>query len=223
MARYPDSPAPQGNSSTPYPFRLIRPLARGGLAWVQKTRALTRGDIFTADLTYNALSWTQVKTLFDFWQTVGGGLGTFSFADFNGYVYGNSTGPGIPWTNLFVAKGDATAHAWTLPTYILQVTYNLQGMITDPVVKVSGTALTALTLHPNTTGFDGYIQQGGGVDGFDYIHLASAPAADAIVTISGTCRRGLRLARFASDEFPFQTRNPANYASGTISVIEQVA
>ena len=229
MARYPDSPAPQGSSSTPYPFKLQRPLVRGGPAWAQKTRALTRGDLLSVDLTYNALSWAQVKILHAFWSAVGGGLGTFSFADFNGFVYGNSTGPGVPWTNLFVAKGDAVAQAWTLPTFILQCPV-VGGYIDSNsahagyvAVKVSGTLKPNITLHPDVSGSDGYIRQSSGTDGFDYLHLAAVPAANAIVTIDGTCRRGMRTARFTNDEFPFNLRNPANYASGVVSIMEQVA
>lgn len=230
MARYPDDPAPQGNSSTPYPFKIQRPLARGGPTWAQKTRALTRGDLFLTDLTYVALSLAQVKTLLDFWNSVGGGNGTFSFADFNGYVKGDSAGPGIAWSNLFVAKGDAVAQAWTLPTFILQCPLVGSGPIlidsnsahADYVaVKVAGTLKPNITLHPDDTGSDGYIRQGYGTDGFDYLHLAAVPAANAIVTIDGTCRRGVRLARFTIDEFPFNVKNPANYSGGVISIAEQ--
>jgi hypothetical protein len=220
MARYPDSPAPQGNASTPYPFKLMRPLARGGPDWAQRTRALTRGDLFRADLTYNALSWAQVQTLYAFWTAHING--TFSFADFNGYVYGVSDGPGVAWTDLFVAKGDGLTQTWTLPTYVLQCNV-AGGLIGDVTVKVNGTAKPNLTLHPDTSGSDGYIQQGAGVDGFDFLSLASAPAASAIVTISGTCRRGIRTARFLTDEFPLNLRNPANFASGTISIMEQIS
>jgi hypothetical protein len=220
--RYPDDPAPQGNSSTPYPFEIARPLARGGPSWAQKTRALTRGDLFSTTLTYNALSWTQVKTLFDFWTAVGGGLGTFTFADFNGYVKGNSTGPGIAWKNLYVGKGDGATQAWTLPTFILQC-HTTGGLIDNVTVKVAGVAKPNLTLNGDHSGTDGYIVQGGGTDGLDLLHLASAPVSSAIITIDGSCRRAIRLARFAADSFPFQTRNPANYQSGSIQIIEQVA
>ncbi len=222
MARYPDQPAPQGNSQTPYPFKPQRPLARSGPLWAQKTRTLTRFNVLSVDLVYNALTWTQVKTLYDFWQSVGDGAGSFSFADFNGYVAGaQSTVQGVPWSNLFVAKGDGATKDWTLPTYMLQC-HETAGLIDNVTVKVAGT-VRILSLYPNIAGPDGYVWQGHGLDGLDALHLTAAPVSDALVTVGGVCRRAARIARFAQDEFPFATRNPSNLQGGTITVLEQAA
>lgn len=226
MARFPDSPAPQGNASTPYNFRLSRPLARDGPSWAQKTRVLTRFELLQVELTYAALSQSQVQVLRDFWRTVRGGNDFFTFADFNGFVKnGQPDEQGIEWTDLYVATGDATVQEWTLPTYALRVAVNTDTPphVTSPIIKVAGTALTALTLSPDESGADGYIEKGGGTDSLDLLHLASAPATSAIVTLTGICRRAMRKARFAGDELPLALRNPANYAGGTLTVIEQVA
>ena len=224
MARYPDSPAPQGTGPQPWPWKLTRPLARGGPSWAQRTRALTPFDLWVVDLTYVALSWTNVKILIDFWQLMGGGNGTFTFADFNGYEKGNSSGPGVPWTGLYVGKGTGAQTDWDLPTFILQTTLNSDTPphLTDPVVKVAGVTKAALTLYPTTTGADGYVRVGGGTDGLDKIHFASAPASSALITIDATCRRAMRVAKFSTDEFPFQTRNPANLQGGVVTIVEQV-
>jgi hypothetical protein len=221
MARYPDDPAPQGNPSVPYPFTPEWPIVSGGPSWAQKTRALTRGDLLSTDLSYAGLSWAQVMILYSFWKSVGGANGTFSFADFNGFEKGNSAGPGVPWQKLFIAKGDGIAQAWTLPTFILQC-HVTDGLIDNVVVRVAGVAKPNLSLHPDTGGTDGYIQQGAGTDGFDYLHLAAVPAASAILDMDGTCRRGARIARITTTKFPFSLRNPANYQGGVISIMEQV-
>ena len=221
MARYPDSPAPQGNSSQPWPWKLTRPLARGGPSWAQRTRALTPFDLWIVDLTYVALAWADAKTLIDFWQLMGGGNGTFTFADFNGYVKGNSTGPGVPWTGLYVGKGTGAQTTWDLPTFILQ-THVTASYLDSPVVWVGGVAKTHLTLHPDDSGSDGYVTVGGGTDGLDKIHFASAPASSALITIDATCRRAMRAAKFSTDEFPFATRNPANLQGGVVTIVEQV-
>ncbi len=221
MARYPDDPAPQGTGPAPFPFSLERPLARGGPTWAQKTRALTRCDLYSADLTYVALSWTQVKVILDFWNSVGGGNGTFSFADFGGYERGNATGPGVAWSGLYIAKADGILQAWTLPTYILQC-HTTGGLIDNVTVRVAGTAKPNLTLYPDTSGSDGYIRKGYGADGFDWLHLAAVPSASAILDMDGTCRRGVRNARIMTDKFPFKIANPANYQGGVISIGEQV-
>ena len=231
MARFPDDPAPQGTPNTPYPFTPEWPIVSGGPPWALKTRALTPGDYLSVDLSYAALSWAQVMTLYAFWKSVGGANGTFTFADFNGFKKGVSGGPGVPWQGLFVAKGDGSTQAWTLPTFVLQcpVVGSPAYVDSNPAhtnyvaIRVAGTLKPNLSLYPDTTGSDGYIWQGHGADGLDWLHLAAVPAASAILDMDGTCRRAERVARFTTQKFPFNLRNPAFYQGGTISIVGQAA
>ena len=222
MARFPDSPAPQGGSQKPYPFAIDRPTVGGGPRWALRTMALTRGELFSADLSYVALTWTKVQTLLAFWNSVGGPNGTFSFADFNGFEYGASPSPGVDWTDLYVGKGTGVQKVWTLPTFELKQFAAIEDQMVPPTVKVGGATLSDITWMPDDSGTDGYITSGGGTDGFDKITFDSAPAAAALITISGRCRRGVRVARFASEKFPFNVVNPFNYQGGVLSIVEQV-
>lgn len=205
MARYPDSPGPQ----TPFAWRLSLPMARGGTPWAQRTRALTRGPLFSCELSYRALSWTDVQALLAFWTAWQNGI--FTFADFNGYQT-PGTSPGVAWPDLYVGKGDGATLSFNLPTFDLKAS-------PAPVVKVAG---VTKDVGIETGGTDANIHLGDGTDGVDLLvfETGHAPAANALVTITGTCRRALPQARFGNDDFPFSTTNPRVLQGGTIQILE---
>jgi hypothetical protein len=205
MARFPDSPGPQ----TPFSWRLSLPMARGGNAWTQRTRALTRGPLYSCELTYRALSWTDVQALLAFWTEHQNGI--FTFVDFNGYSKGG-TSPGVAWPDLYVGKGDGSELSFNLPTFGLKAS-------PAPVLKVAG---TTKSVGIESGGTDANILLGDGTDGVDLLvfEAGHAPAANAIVTISATCRRALPQARFGSDDFPFGTTNPNALQGGTLQILE---
>ncbi|MDD5305625.1 MAG: hypothetical protein PHS14_21200, partial [Elusimicrobia bacterium] len=114
MSRYPDSPIPQ----IPYPFRSNWPGVEGDPAWAPQSRGLTDYGLLEVDLSYSCLTdavyATEMKVLYDFFESVHGASGRFTFADFRGWDTG-----GHAWSGLFVAKSDALALAWDLPTFAL--------------------------------------------------------------------------------------------------------
>lgn len=213
MGRYPDDPRP----SNSYPFRPNRPFVAGGPEWAQQTRALTRFSLFEAELSYRGKSFAQLMTLHNFWESVDGAAGRFTFVDFNGIrLPGGATDPGVAWSGLFVAKGDGAATTWNLPTF---------GLKADPapVVYENGEAMstTYYTGGDVAIGPGGYlVLPGTGTDGVDSLLAGTPPAASVIVTISGTCRRAFRRARFIVAKNPFVLNVPANYYIGPVTIVE---
>ena len=100
MSLYPSSPRP----TTPYAFRSYWPSVTGGPDWAPQSRALTRFNLVEADLIYKAKSFSEVKTLYDFFENVRGASGRFTFADFNGIGPIGGADPGVAWTNLFITN-----------------------------------------------------------------------------------------------------------------------
>lgn len=294
MARYPDSPRPNSG----YNFRSNRPTVVGGPEWAQQARALTRFGLAEADLSYRSKTWDQIATLYDFFESVDGSAGRFTFVDFNGIGPIGGSDPGVPWTGLFVAKADGITLAWDSPTFGLKVT-------PAPLVYQNGTLQTSdvyTTTWDNTKMY--HIKVGAGTDGVDLLtadgarstvatapspatsglslvvatgdgarfpatpfyanvwptavaptpanietiqvtnvatntltiaraqngtsarsivigdQIAIPPAATVVLTISATCRRAMRRARFTTVKSPFVYEVPAIYQAGTFSVIE---
>jgi hypothetical protein len=218
MARYPDSPRP----ISPYNFRVNRPFVGGGPEWAQQTRPLTRFSLYEADLTYRGKSWAQIMTLHNFFESVDGAAGRFTFVDFNGIgPIGGGADPGVAWSGLFVAKGDGTTVSWDLPTFRIKA-------FPAPVVYENGTAkTTAIWTGGSTTPAAGtYLiipansdDTGAGTDGVDLLHAGTAPAASVIITIDATCRRAERRARFIVAKNPFVLNVPANYYQGPVTIV----
>lgn len=210
MSRFPDTVRPQAPAAGGYE----RPVVTGGPRWRPQSRNLTRYNLMKWDLTYRLLSWTDAKTLYDFWESVGGAGGTFSFADFNGIGPIGGSDPGVPWTGLYVAKGDGVTVNWNLPTFGLQSS-------PAPVVKANGVTKTSEIYTTSTNpAFDYHIKKAAGADGEDIISAQVAPALGVIVTIDATCRRFARYAKFVGDVFPFSLDDPTAVQAGTLSLIE---
>lgn len=113
---YPQTPRPQA----PYQFRNVRPFVAGGPVWAPQSRALTVFGLFTCDLSYKGRSDADMMLLWNFYESVSGAAGRFTFVDFNGVGAVGGSDPGIAWGNLFVAQGDGVATSWDLPTYALR-------------------------------------------------------------------------------------------------------
>lgn len=113
MALYPQLPRPV----SPYPFKNIRPSVSGGPLWSPQTRYLTRYGLLTCDVAYKGRSFADILTLWNFFETVGGQAGRFTFVDFNGIGPIGGSDPGVPWSGLYVAKGDGVTTTWDLPSY----------------------------------------------------------------------------------------------------------
>jgi len=206
MSKYPDDPPPKA----PFSFRSNRPLVSGGPEWAPQDRALTRFGLGEADLFYEGNPWSEIKTLYDFYESVGGASGRFTFVDFNAPDSG-----GQAWADLFVAKGDGAEDTWDLPTYALVAS-------PAPVIKESGTTKTSAVTpagSPDVTK-DYNIVLGTGTDGVDLLIATAAPASPIIVTISGTCRRAFRRAKFTNAKNPFVYDVPDFFSAGPVTIIE---
>ena len=212
MARYPDSPRP----NTGYTFRSSWPTVEGGPPWAPQSRALTRFNLAEADMNYKAKTWAQIKTLYDFYESVNGAAGRFTFVDFNGIGPIGGTDPGVAWSSLYVAKGTGAAVTWDLPTF---------GLIEHDGATVyeNGTAkTTTIWTSGSTTPAAGQymVILGTGTDGVDTLNAGTAPASTVILTIDATCRRAMRKAKFTNVKNPFLLDVPANYSAGPVNVVE---
>ena len=212
MARYPDDPRPNSG----YAFRSSWPTVVGGPDWAPQSRALTRFNLTEADLSYKAKTWTQIKTLYDFFESVNGSAGRFTFVDFNGIGRIGGTDPGVAWSGLYVAQGTGAAVTWDLPTFAI-----VAG--STPVVYENGIGKTSDVYgaagFPNAA-LDYHIYLGTGTDGVDKITAQAAPASTVIITIDATCRRAMRRARFVNIKNPFLFEVPAIYSAGPVNVVE---
>jgi hypothetical protein len=218
MSRFPDFPRPQMNA----PLGATWPVVSGGPSWRPQSRNLTRYSLLgQMDLSYimgSSLAdpwagWTTNggKILFDFWTSVGGTAGVFTFADFAGRS--GSVDIGIPWSGLYVSKCDGVTVTWDLPTYALKQS-------PSPVVYANGVSQTFAWNSIPVSGY--YITPGGGTDGLDLLgFVGSAPVANTILTIDGTCRRAARRAKFIgnNDKFPMTIENPGTYRIN-LSIVE---
>jgi hypothetical protein len=212
MARYPDDPRP----NTGYAFRSNWPTVSGGPEWAPQSRALTRFGLAEADLNYKAKAWAQIKTLYDFFESVNGSAGRFTFVDFNGIGPIGGTDPGVAWSGLYVAKGTGAAGTWDLPTFGLKSS-------PAPVVYENGVAkTTAVWISGSTTPSAGayLIIPGTGTDGVDKLNAGTDPASTVLVTIDATCRRAMRRAKFTNVKNPFLFEVPAVYSAGPVNVVE---
>ena len=212
MARYPDNPRP----ISPYNFRSNRPSVGGGPEWAPQNRALTRFGLAEADVTYRGKSWAQVMTLYNFFESVDGDAGRFTFVDFNGIGPIGGTDPGVAWSGLYVAKGTGAVGTWDLPTFGLKTS-------PAPVVYENGAAkTTAVWVSGSTTPAAGtyLIIPGTGTDGVDTLKAGTDPASTVIVTIDATCRRAMRQAKFTASKNPFVLNVPANYYQGLLTIVE---
>lgn len=210
MARYPDSPVPQA----PYPFRSHWPAVEGGPPWAPQTRGLTRFGLLEVDLSYACLAdadyATEMKALYDFFESVRGSAGRFTFADFRGWDIG-----GIPWS-LFVAKGTGTLATWDLPTFALVAS-------PAPVVYENGVAkTTSVWVSGSTTPSAGeyMIVKATGTDGVDTLNAGTAPASTVILTVDATCRRAMRRAKFTNVKNPFTWDPPEMSTAGPVTIVE---
>jgi hypothetical protein len=303
MARYPDTPRPL----SPYPFRNYRPFIGGGPDWAPQNRGLTRFGLAEADVNYHGKSWADIMVLYNFFESVDGPAGRFTFVDFNGIGPPGGSDPGVAWTSLFVAKADGITLAWDLPTFGIQTMwYESEDTVYPTEVEENGVAKTTsfVTTTPDPTKKYN-IKVGAGTDGVDLVtataslstvatapspgisgtslsvhagdgagfpatsfyanvwptavaptvanvetiqvtvratdafttiiraqngtalrtiivgdQIAVAPAASVIVTVSATCRRAFRRARFIVAKNPFQYDVPANYSESPITIVE---
>jgi hypothetical protein len=213
--KYPDSPRP----IVPYNFRINRPFVGGGPEWASQNRALTRFNLFEADLNYRGRSWADAMVLYNFFESVHGPAGRFTFVDFNGIGPVGGVDPGVPWVNLFVAKGDGVTTTWDLPTYgavagITPIEYSpgLYMGYATPLVLVNGSISYSGSYA---------VSYGTGTDGVDSLEATSgAPSAGSIISVSATCRRALRRARFTTAKNPFVYNAVANYYQGPVTIVE---
>lgn len=303
MSRYPDLPRP----NTGYAFRSNWPTVIGGPEWAPQARSLTRFNLLEADLSYRAKTWAQIKVLHDFFESVNGAAGRFTFVDFNGIGRIGGADPGVEWSSLYVAKADGLALAWDSPTFGTVAGFTtIEDMAYDtPLVFENGVQqqcdIYTTTWDPTKPY---HLKVGGGTDGVDLLtadgarttvatapspatsgtsmvvaagdgarfpatpffanvwptgvaptlanietvqvtnvvtdtltiaraqagtsartivvtdQLAIPPAATVIVTVSATCRRALRRAKFTTMKNPFLFEVPAIYQAGSLSVIE---
>jgi hypothetical protein len=194
MSLYPSDPRP----ISPYPFRTNRPTVGGGPEWAPQDRALTRFGLGEADVSYRGKSWAQIMTLYNFFESVHGAAGRFTFADFNGVgPLGGGTDPGVPWSGLFVAKADGITLTWDLPTYSL-------ASGPAPVVYENGSVKTSAiyTGTPSrTTPYN--IKLGAGTDGVDQVTAGAslttvAPTAPGLAGTSIAVPTGMGAAFLAT-------------------------
>lgn len=110
---YPQTPRP----ASPYPFRNHRPIVSGGPLWAPQSRALTVYGLLECDVNYRGRSFEDVMVLWNFYESIGGSAGRFTYLDWNGVGMPGGSDPGAPWRGLFVAQSDGYAVSWDLPTY----------------------------------------------------------------------------------------------------------
>jgi hypothetical protein len=192
MALYPDSPRP----NTGYAFRSNHPVVTGGPEWAPQSRPLTRFGLVEADMNYRAKSWAQIKTLYDFFESVDGSAGRFTFVDFNGAGPVGGTDPGVAWSALYVAKGDALTLAWDLPTFGLRAS-------PAPVVYENGSVKTNdiyTSTWDDTKAY--HIKVGAGTDGVDLLTAESAITTVATAPSPATTGTSLVVAAGKGARFP---------------------
>jgi hypothetical protein len=275
MALYPSAPRPNSG----YAFRSNWPTVVGGPDWAQQSRALTRFGLAEADLSYRAKTWEQIRVLYEFFESVNGSAGRFTFVDFNGIGPIGGSDPGVAWSHLFVAKGNGVSVAWDLPTFTLKadtttVSASLAAgtrtvtpasmtgivvgssltavdadgtsgeevrvtavtattftavfanahasswLINAPLVFESGVAKTTVFGASSPSAGTYGVVVGAGTDGVDILHAGTAAVSSVIVTISATCRRAMRRAKFTTVKSPFLYEVPAVYQAGSFSVVE---
>ncbi len=305
MSLYPDPPRPL----YPYNFRNNRPTIGGGPEWAPQNRALTRFGLHEADLVYHGLSYANAAILYNFFESVGGQAGRFTFIDYNGVGPPGGTDPGVVWTQLFVAKADGITLSWDLPTFgakadtltiedtlwntpliyengvpkttellaiggtpDVSVPYHAyKGAGTDTVDSVTAQAAlstVATAPSPATSGLSLVLHAGDGahcpatpffanvwptavgptaanIETIQVTNVATdtltivraqngtaarsiivgdqfavPPAATVILTVTATCRRALRRARFIAAKNPFTLDVPFNYGQQQVTIVE---
>jgi hypothetical protein len=149
-----------------------------------------------------------MKPLYDFFDSVRGPAGRFTFVDFNGIDEG-----GLLWT-LFVTQGDGVAVTWDLPTFGIAVS-PLPRIFEDGIEKTVEVYTDAVNPAINY-----HVHVGGGTDGLDTLLAQNAPAAGKIVTITAKCRRAFRKAMFVNAKNPFSVDTPATYAQAGVTIVE---
>jgi len=147
------------------------------------------------DLFYECLTdadWaTEMRVLYDFFESVRGSAGRFTFADFNGFDLG-----GRAWPALFVAKGNALALEWDLPTYALAAS-------PAPVVYENGVSKTSdiyMTTWDDTKAY--HIKVGAGTDGVDLLTAEAAITTVATAPSPASSGTSLIVAAGKGARFP---------------------
>jgi hypothetical protein len=193
MSLYPSDPRP----ISPYNFRINWPTVGGGPEWAPQDRALTRFGLCEADVSYRGKSWAQITTLRNFYESVHGASGRFTFADFNGIGSIGGTDPGVPWSGLFIAKGNSVTLIWDLPTF---------GLVNDSVLKVyqNGSERTrdVYTTTPDTSK-NYHVKIGAGTDGVD--QMTAQASITSVATAPSPATTGTSLVVHAGDGAGFQS------------------
>jgi len=101
MSLYPTTPLPNGIVN----WNSLRPVTISKFIGRVVSRADCDFDLVTMDFTYLFASWSEAKTVLNFWNTVGGANGVFTFRDFTSRA----------WDALFVAVATAGQTVFDLP------------------------------------------------------------------------------------------------------------
>lgn len=176
MQLFPTTPVPSENSDFNDTFFTVS----GGDDWEDgtlQTRAARVYPVFRANLVYNPTGspYSTFATLYQFFCTMKGKFGTFSYRDFTGWDQG-----GIAWPYLFVGVGDGSTTAWDVPMY----------------------GSTSRTLYKNGSSTSFSFASGSGVNGRD--RVTSVTAADGDILEWGATGQRMVSAHFVNDSMSFK-------------------
>lgn len=164
------------------------------------TRPQNRFSTVSVTGTFTA-AWVEagigIKVLNDFWESIGGGNGVFTFLDPTDSDLG-----GMAWTDLFVGVGNGVQTIWNLPMLS-------SGAPSAYVIKVSGVTKTYTT--------DYSIAAAGGTDGVDKLTMVAAPAPGAILLASAT---GQRAGQFRFDGDELSLTSDVGYKQASVTLIQ---
>jgi hypothetical protein len=199
---------PQAN----YRWHPIRRVKKGGPfggdRWLK--RADNRFELMQiGPLTYVSEDPEEIRPLYDFWNSVGGPLGVFDFADLNMW-----DGGWLTWANVFSGQIAASTLDYDLP--IATSTGTGFSLKLDGVSK---TVQRITTPGSEDGSSDVYLYPGAGANGRDRAHTRVQQTVGAIITETG---KGQRFAtvQVLEEEPPIEWEPLTIYTFGPVTFLE---
>lgn len=206
---WPATPLPD----LPYQWKAVRRVKRGGPfggdRWL--TRADNRFPLMSVALTYFFDNNTDLETIYNFWDSVGGANGIFDFADLT--IWDESPG-GLLWAKMFAGQILAATLDYDLP---IKTTTG-----TGFVVKIDGVTKTVQRITtPGTEdgSSDVYLYPAGGGNGRDKAHTRVQQTVGQILTVTGQGQR-IQQTRVLEEELPIVWSELTNFTLGPVTLLE---
>lgn len=186
---WPVDPRPQFD----YKWRPIRRVNKGGP--FGGDRYLTSAENRYELMQVAPLLWfsddyeTDIRPIYDFWNSIGGPNGVFDFIDQNMHDAG-----GVTWTNVFAGQIAAATLDYDLPI--------ITSTGTGFVFKLNGVAKTVqrITTPGSEDGTsDVYVYPGAGTNGRDKGHTRVQQTVGSIITTSGKGQRVIQARAIEED------------------------